>query len=730
MDAVRRWMVLLACVAILVAVTPTRGYATGDASPTRGHVTGNGLPPARPQALWVGIGLAGGSLLLLLAWAILSTSAARRRASPVLIGGMMAVRHRPWWRHWGWAVLLSLLALWGLFQVWQYIGERQREWAAYQTHIRPGVHVGEGDEYIPTESSATPPPSFATPEAEGRMVVAGIDASGMTADQLRQTVETRAIAPYRRDIVVRYLDRTATLHTDDLGLRTNLDAIIARAVAIGQEQDVREGFGEFLLRNPQPFAVNLPLTMTFDYDLLGPWVAARAEEIDRPAVEHAFDEPTLTWTRGQPGVYLLAEEAKSRLQAAVPDLEVHEVELPVTYTQPRAWSDEEIRLALERATVRWNAPPQPAAGQQITISFDAERWIGTNSPAVDWQPTREMTGYTFLPGRMGWTLDITAAQSIVRTALDTDVPSVTMQVFTDVLPTPLTLTDVKPLLLQIAAHFDGFTGFYVQDLTAGQEIRHNTYVTTSGMSMIKVAVMATAYRTLTQPFDLPLQDAMSQMIAYSINEKSNAVILRIGEGNFQHGLERVNETLQALGMVQTYIRSAYRPAAGPSYEPIPIPERPVARIPPEEQIDLWPDTSMQTSLSDQVILFEALYRGAQGMGRLLAAYPNLTPQDCQAMLDLLKTNPTRTFLGPGFADDVPMAHKNGFGGGSQTDERMNVGIIWPPGGRPYLVGLYQWDKVDWIHWLRVWPQQIEFSTTLYAYFTMPPPLPSPGKPTP
>jgi len=154
-------------------------------------------------------------------------------------------------------------------------------------------------------------------------------------------------------------------------------------------------------------------------------------------------------------------------------------------------------------------------------------------------------------------------------------------------------------------------------------------------------------------------------------------------------------------------------------------------IPAEEQVDLWPDTSMQTSLSDQVILFEALYRGAQGGGRLLAAYPELTRQDCQAMLDLLKTNPTRTFLGPGFADDVPMAHKNGFGGGSSTDERMNVGIIWPPDGRPYLVGLYQWDKQDWIHWLRVWPQQIEFSTTLYAYFTMPPPLPAmPGKPSP
>jgi hypothetical protein len=85
-------------------------------------------------------------------------------------------------------------------------------------------------------------------------------------------------------------------------------------------------------------------------------------------------------------------------------------------------------------------------------------------------------------------------------------------------------------------------------------------------------------------------------------------------------------------------------------------------------------------------------------------------------------------LGAGFPDEVPLAHKHGFGGGASTDERMDVGIVWPPEGRPYLVGLYQWDNEDWIHWLRVWPQQIEFSTTLYNYFTMPPPRPAPPVP--
>jgi beta-lactamase class A len=290
------------------------------------------------------------------------------------------------------------------------------------------------------------------------------------------------------------------------------------------------------------------------------------------------------------------------------------------------------------------------------------------------------------------------------------------------------LADLEEDLVEISGRFAGLTGFYVQDLTTGQEIGHSTHVTTSGMSMIKVAVMATAYRAITRPFELEMQDALSDMIAHSINEQSNAVILQVGGGDFQAGMQRVNETLHALGMHQSYIRGPFRTEGGPEYELIEVPERPPVAVPRAEQIDVLPDTAMQTSLADQALFFEALYHCTLGTGRLLEAYPELSPEDCHEMLDLLQTNPTRTLLGAGFPDEVPMAHKHGFGGGVSTDERMNVGIVWPPEGRPFLVGLYQWDDVDWIHWLRVWPMQIEFSTTVYNFFATPPPRPAPSAP--
>jgi hypothetical protein len=652
------------------------------------------LPPVDPQPLWVGAGIGGAGLALALIWVLLLVLIRPGTGEGAAEDGQ---RRGRWWRHPAWLVLpLALLAS-GAYLGWQYVEARRVRWEDYRAHIRPGVYV------------------------------AGIDAGGMIGDEIRATVEARSVAPYRRDIVVRYGERAATLHTTDLGPQTNLDQIVEEAIAIGQE-DADGAFRSFLTQNPTPYDVHLPLTYTFDYGLLPSWTETLADEVEVSTVEHTWDPGTLTLTRGRTGVALDTEEAVRRLEAAIPDLSVIAVELPITYTAPRTWTDDEIAEQVARAATVWNQAPVPAAIQQITISFDYDRWIGPDAPESAWMPTRTMTGYVFIPGQMGWTLDVDAAQRMLHTALESDVPVAHTPAFTDIAPAPLTLEDVKPLLLEIAGHFDGFTGLYVQDLATGDEIRHNTYVTASGMSMIKVAIMVTAYRTLPRPFSAEVQDAMFQMIAHSINAKSNAVILAIGDGDFQLGLRRVNETLRALGMHQSYIASAYRVQDGPTYAEIAIPERPAVKIPAEEQLDLWPDTAMQTSLSDQVFVFQVLYHGAHGTGLLLEAFPDLTPEDCQEMLDLLKTNPTRTLLGPGFADGVPLAHKNGFGGGQYTDERMDVGIVWPPGGRPYLVGLYQWDKRPWIHWLRVWPQQIELSTTLYNYFTMPATRPAPNRP--
>jgi hypothetical protein len=680
MHVLRRAASISFLVVLSMGVWPFAPRTLAEAAP---------LPPAQPATLWLGLGVAAASGGIALLWALLLAIVRPPRRTTV-----GPVRRRPWWRRPVWAVLLLALVAGGLYTSWRYVQRRREAWAAYQAGIPAGVQV------------------------------AGIDATGMDEAQLRDAIETRVVAPHRRPIAVHYADQSATLDMDQVGLQTNADQVVDEALQV----EPALSFQDFLVRDPEPLDVQLPLTYTFAYEQIEPWVEARAAEVARPPQEHQWDPETLTFRRGEPGLALDGAAAVDALRAAVPDLSLDEVELPVVPVEPQEWDEAQIAAAVAEAAAIWNEPPLPAATEQITIAFDRERWIGPSTPAADWEPTRPMTVYTFLPGRMGWELDKEATAQGLRVALERGAPSATVRAFRDVAPDPLTLAGIKPALLDVLGHYDGFGGLYLQDLTTGEEIRHNTYVTTSGMSMIKVAIMVTAYRSLPRPYSEELADAIEQMIAYSINIKSNAVILAIGEGDFEAGLMRVNETLQALGMRQTYIASGYHVEDGPSYPRIPVPERAPVEIPPEEQVDLLPDPTMQTSLSDQALIFEALYRCTEDGGRLLDVYPDLTAADCEEMLDRLKHNPTRTLLGPGFADEVPLAHKNGFGGGGSTDERMDVGIVWPPDGRPYLVGLYQWDGQDWIHWLRVWPQQIELSTTLYDYFTMPPPQPSTTKP--
>ncbi|MBN1581416.1 MAG: serine hydrolase [Anaerolineae bacterium] len=671
--------------------------ATFTPPPARGATPTPAPPPPPPQAdhtgLWLGGSITAAGSLLLLAWVL----ALILLHPPEAAEGEQAPQrwwHRRWWRHWAWAIVMILIAAAGITFTWQQQDKQRQAAAEYQTLI----------DGWPTGQDAPAP--------------------WLGEAQIREAVEARIERPYLRPLTITALDQTALLDVTDLGFQSNVDEFVAWALAANETNSGQVALEAFL-NSGQIEGESPAFSYTIDDALLRAFVQDMAQEIERPLVKPVIDETDLIVSAGQAGITLPVEAAVLKMKAAIQDPAINRVDLDVTIVEPERI---DLDVTIAHIASAWNEPPVPAAMVPVTIPFDSERWLGGEAKPEDWTPTRPMTGYTFLPGRMGWTLDITTAKQIVQDTLRSDAQDVSFKAIVDVAPAPLTLEDIEPALLEIAGHFDGFVGLYVQDLTTGQEIRHNSYVTTSGMSMIKVAIMATAYRTLPQPFPAELQDAIAQMIAHSINEKSNYVILQIGEGDFATGLARINETLSALDMRQTYIRSAYRTEKGPFYDPIDVPERPAADIPPAERIDLWPDTAMQTSLSDQASLFQALYAGSQGGGKLLAAFPNLTAADCQAMLELLRTNPTRTFLGPGFDDQIPMAHKNGFGGGGYTDERMNVGVIWPPGGRPYLVGLYQWDKIEWIHWLRVWPQQIELSRTLYNYFTMPEPLPPPRQP--
>ena len=405
-------------------------------------------------------------------------------------------------------------------------------------------------------------------------------------------------------VELNYLSESLLLHPQDVGFQFKADDMLEEVNKLKAKTSFWPGFADYIV-NDQPLPANIPLQASYDAGQLKDFLAAIANEYDRPLQEPNANANTLAFAPGQPEQRLDIEASLPLVAGALNSATAREVDLVVNLGPP---------------------PRQPGL----------------------WMMGQMIEG--------------------------------------------------------ILAGFPGFYSIYIKDLATGQEFADDADVAYAGMSILKIAIMVEAYRHLDGPPDVDTTKILSETMTLSGNFTSNLLLrYTIGDGDAYEGVRRLNQTMKLIGLANTFMATPYDEDVLPQHISTPANQR--------TDVSTNPDPFMQTTPQDMGRLLEMIYQCANGGGTLIAAYPNeLTPDECQAMLEIMSENRIGELIEAGVPEGTPVAHKHGWVGDSHGD----AGIVFTPGG-DYVLCIYLYHT-DWLEWEVSSPLMARISEAAYKYF--------------
>jgi beta-lactamase class A len=354
----------------------------------------------------------------------------------------------------------------------------------------------------------------------------------------------------------------------------------------------------------------------------------------------------------------------------------------------------------------WDRPTQPA-DIPLRASYSEDRlrtYLQTEiSSRYDQLPTSAtpVTGTTtFQPGTSGSALDIDRAVPIIETALFSINERSLILPIKKTAPTHPTFQNLEVLLRQTIdlSGFDGIIGIYVEDLQTGQNINfllnQGKPVTTppdvafTASSTIKIPIMISVFRRISENPDAETVKNLEDMIAKSIN--SAADWLMQNKIDQAKGPLLVTEDMQSLGLDNTFL-GGYFYAGAPLLE--------VYKTSANQRIDIStdPDPYSQATPSEIGQLLQDLYQCANlNGGSLIAAFPGeITQAECQSMINYLIQDRIALLIQAGVPDGTNVAHKHGW----VTDiygiihDMSDAAIVFSPGG-DFVFTVYMYHPVQ------------------------------------
>jgi hypothetical protein len=309
----------------------------------------------------------------------------------------------------------------------------------------------------------------------------------------------------------------------------------------------------------------------------------------------------------------------------------------------------------------------------------------------------------------GISTDITASLPAVEAALYQFADRTAELVVTiEEAPELNSMEILKRRIEQQLQGFDGAGIIFVMNLETGEEISINGDVPVSGLSILKVAIFVETYRVLDSPPDEYVQNLLLETATLSSNFGANLLLHIIaGENNTYEGAAVLTEEMQALGLVNTYMVIPYdspEVATRPTTYVTPANSRP-------NDVTV-PDPARQTTAEDMGTLLSMIYYCANGGGGLAAVYPGeITPTECQAIIDLMIGNTEGNLIRFGVPDDVAVSHKHGWDGVTHGD----AGIVLSPNA-DYVIVEYLHQPGEWLVSDISFPILREVSRTVYNHF--------------
>ena len=325
---------------------------------------------------------------------------------------------------------------------------------------------------------------------------------------------------------------------------------------------------------------------------------------------------------------------------------------------------------------------------------------------------------SFVPGTSGIIVDAEATAQALRQALyDPNRQPITIPMrFQEA--APLNLAVLKQVLEEKLRAFAGYGSIFILDLTTGEELNINSDMAVSGTSILKIGILMETYRAMDGPPTAGEAKLIDETGIYSGNYSANLLLdIVAGQDNAYLGVDIMTESLHRLGLLNSFMVTPYEERERPEKLTL------ATAANTNGSINTYPDRSMQTTAEDMGSLLAMLYYCSQGGGPLLALYPGeLTPQECQALLDVLAKNVEGNLIRFGVPEDVRVSHKHGWA----TNTHGDAGIVFSP-GRDYVLVIYLTQpESDWLVAGYSFPLIRELSRITYNYFN--PDAPYVGRP--